>query len=228
MRAGDMARAAIRGSVSMRARASHGKADVMRGSRGRTHRHVVEPPSRHGVARAEHAVEVVRVPIVAYEAKDGEPHLRAKRVAGKDWLRRLGRWQEERLQNQGQREPAADFEVGERVELLIELKGDDNGERAHPDRRVFQHPHLILALLAGWRQPPPSAHARLKLQKRDEHHGHAGEDHATRSWRHEVTRRRGRRRAYGASHAVCSGMRARATYEYSATNGTGFAPPATV
>mmetsp|Transcript_16182 Transcript_16182/g.52349 ORF Transcript_16182/g.52349 Transcript_16182/m.52349 type:complete len:308 (-) Transcript_16182:378-1301(-) len=42
--------------------------------------HVIQPPRGHRVARAQHAVKVVRVPVVADEAKDRDPKLRARTV----------------------------------------------------------------------------------------------------------------------------------------------------
>lgn len=107
--------------------------------------HVVEAPRRHGVFGAEDTVKIVCVPVVADEAEDGDPQLRARR------MRR--RPADERLQEQRQREATTEHEIAEGVQALVNLECDYYTEDAHPHDRVFEHPQLIRALLAAcWRQ----------------------------------------------------------------------------
>ena len=147
------------------------------------HGHVVEPPRGHGVLCAEHGVEVVRVPVVAHEAEDGEPDvgLEAVPLRQRAALVVRERGKHERLRVERQRQAAADEEVGQSVEALVPLEAHDAREGADPDDGVGQKPELggSLRRVRLRRQPGAAArrsrHAALQDDQED---GLRGQDQA--------------------------------------------------
>mmetsp|Transcript_18483 Transcript_18483/g.54943 ORF Transcript_18483/g.54943 Transcript_18483/m.54943 type:complete len:228 (+) Transcript_18483:147-830(+) len=110
--------------------------------------HVVQSPGGHGVRGPQHAVEVVRVPVVAHKSENTQPDVRLERVAVRERpVRLLGeRRVDDRLQDERRREAPAHEEVGGGAEALVQLEADDGRERADPDDGVGQEPDFRGAL----------------------------------------------------------------------------------
>eukprot|EP00981_Chlorochromonas_danica_P008261 scaffold2079_cov173-Ochromonas_danica.AAC.4 len=134
---------------------------------------------RESVARTQHVIEVVGVPVVADEGEDGDPHVGLEGVPLEERqgsLRRRG--VEQRLQQEGQRQSHAQRHVVVLSEALVGLRHHHTAKQGDPSGRVEQGVLLELPLAGLVTARQPSETLRLIWARLlDGHQPRNHEDH---------------------------------------------------
>ncbi len=125
---------------------------VEMGRKVESQRDIVETMGRHGVLGVENGVEIMRVPVIANEAVDGQPQVCLERVSleqGATLVRRTGsprRRIEQWLEQIGEREADTDFHVAPLVKVFVQTKGHDARKGGNPDWCVGQGIDFVRSL----------------------------------------------------------------------------------
>jgi len=135
------------------------KAEVKVGRKEHGNGHPVDIPAAKGVRGPQHVVKVVRIPVVADNAEDRNPHVGLEAVPLEQWLALIqsNRRRENGLQEQRQHQAPAHDKEGDLGELEVHLARYDASEAQDPEEAVPQEPNLGRPLGRaglGIRQPP--------------------------------------------------------------------------